>query len=248
MSSLDPNKTTFDNKPRVLAPAGSHLARNYAIIDIGTHMESYLGQPPTEKHKVILLWEFPQILHTFDQAKGPEPLSANQEYNFIGGDKSNLLNALRTWGRSPTLSKVDLKPYLGQYCTLGIIHKPKKSDPSVIHQRVADGGRAVSPIMDVFLPLKWHPEKNPTGTIKPFNPNVYFDLDEFTWDAYNKLPKWIREKIAKSKEWPAVSAKAGAPPQQVQPAQQQVAYAAPQTGVPQAAAPIMADPNVAPSF
>jgi len=41
-------------------------------------------------------------------------------------------------------------------------------------------------------------------TQKTENETIFFSLTNFSWESYNKLPKFIQETIAKSKEWPGI--------------------------------------------
>lgn len=206
--SLNPDSANFSGgTPRKLVPAGQQIARNYAIVDLGTQTEQFQGQEPTKKPKVLLMFEFPEHKHVYDEKVGPETLTMSQEYTFIASDRSKLPAVLQAWGSLKTLpSQLNLKPYLGQYCMIMVEHKPKKSDPTAIRANIMGNGRSISPI---------HPSMK-QSLPAPSRPNVWFDLDNFSWEVYNSFPKYVKEWIAKSAEWPSVLVKHPAPVQQAQ--------------------------------
>lgn len=212
--SLDPNKSTYDSKPRVLPKQGRKVARNYGVIDIGTQMESFKNNPPEPTAKVILMFELPKELHTYDEKEGPKPLTVFHEYTNKASDRGSLCKVLKSWGNLQDIpKKLNLKPYLGKYCELTIEHKPKKSDPSIIYANIADGGKAISPttksIEDPQNPGKQIMLVDPQTKIpygcQAFNKDIWFDMDNFTWAQFKSLPKYIQEKIRKSVEWPAIT-------------------------------------------
>jgi hypothetical protein len=42
------------------------------------------------------------------------------------------------------------------------------------------------------------------------NPPLYFDFDEFSMEAFEKIPEWIQKIIKESPEWKKIEAKGGA--------------------------------------
>ncbi|MCC7514509.1 MAG: hypothetical protein IT212_07435 [Bacteroidia bacterium] len=219
--SLNPAKSSFDNKPRVNPKVGKHVVRNFGVIDIGTQMESFEGKPPKPTPKVILMFEFPKVLHVFDEKVGPEPLQVFSEYSFIASDRSKLCKVLKAWGRLEMSPKqLNLKPYLGKYCEVEIEHKPKRDDPSIIYSNIADNGRSVFPVTESIddpqqegkvIQLIDPATRIPYGC-KAYNANVWFDMDNFTWEQFKSLPKFIQDKIRKSREFPEKVATHGAEP------------------------------------
>lgn len=233
--SLDPNKSASNSGPRVLPDEGTQIIRNYGIIDIGTQMESFNNRPPEPVAKVMLLFEFPKKLHVFDQNVGPVPLTLFQEYTFIASERAKLMKVIKAWGKlTQTPKTLNLKPYLGQYCMATIVHQSSKKDPEAKYAAIGDGGRSISPVMDE---LKDPNTRKPLGC-REFNENIWLDLDHFNWNDYNKLPKYVQNKIQKSKEWLAIYA---ANPQQAPVGQthqpQQQNYSQPAGQPMQAAAP-----------
>lgn len=209
---LDAPKTN-SNGPRPLPPAGIAIARCYAIIDLGTQNTTWKGQPK-QQAQVQFSFELPSHLHVFDQNKGPQPLSVHQTYTLSSGDKAKLPKVLKTWAKmtkTPEITAAFIAKFIGQFCTLTIEHKPSTTDPNAIYANIAMAGAAIAPQM----------KEIPVPTY-PMNETIIFNLDQFSWATFNKLPKFIQEKIQKSLEWSGVVAKHGKNPvEQEQNANQQ---------------------------
>lgn len=236
--SLNPNSVQATSRP--LPAAGLLAARNYMIIDLGIQSESYNNQPPTKAPKVTFIWELGTQLHQFDEKKGKEPLTVMAEYSMTAGTKSKLPGVLKTWGSMANLpKKINVAPFLGQYCMLTIEHYIKKDNTQ--GHRIAGSGRQVAPFMKE-LP------KPPA-----YNPNFLFDLDAFTWESFYKVPKFLQDKIRKCEQWAGIVARLPEPVN----AQGQDgngagnSYQQPTNAIPETAAPIhMASQgdNEAPAF
>lgn len=200
--SLNPQQSASTNKPRPVIPPGTYIARNYAVIDLGTQMESYMGQEPKASHKVILIFEIPKFMHVFEEEKGPQPLVVSQEYTFIASDKSKLAKVMKAWGSLKEMPKtLNLKKYLGKYCTVTVENKEvTKNGNTNTYSSIADGGRSISPVMEEMK-----------GSLpQACNPDVWLEMDmntPFDWATFGKIPKWIQEKMKKSQEWSGITTK-----------------------------------------
>lgn len=206
--SLD-GKEGFRKKQKPIPPAGLQLAVCYSIIDLGTHDETFPGQAPKPTPKVHFSWEFPGYTGIFDEKKGPQPLAVFQEYTIAAGDRAKLPKMLSSWGRIPIkeITKISAKllgMFLGQACTINVVHETsKKADDvdadtgqKIQYANIGNKGESVMPRME--------------GMVKPdktVNPPIFFNLDQFSWEQYAKIPKHLQDRIAKSKEWPSILAK-----------------------------------------
>ena len=81
---------------RELIPAGTYIARCYAMIHIGTNKDQYMGQ---EKmiNKVRFSWEIPALMKVFDEAKGEQPMAIHKDYTLSLYEKANLRADLESW-------------------------------------------------------------------------------------------------------------------------------------------------------
>jgi hypothetical protein len=102
------------------------------------------------------------------------------------------------------ITKLNLKPFLGAYCMLNIEHEQAKKDPSKIYACIGQKGLMVMPMT--------------AGVPKPaaIKPNVYLDLDFFSWEVFKALPPFIQKKIQASKNWADIIRKNPEPVQQAE--------------------------------
>ncbi len=185
------NATNTAPKREVIS-AGNYAARCYQMIHIGTVKEIILGE---EKilNKVRIGWELPTELKVFNEDKGEQPLVLSEEFTLSMHEKSKLRKFLASW-RGKDFSEDEAKCFdvtklVGAACMLNIIHKPSKKDPSTIYAVIG----SVSPV--------------PKGlTVSPqINPTFILDYDNFSVEAFNQLPDFIRNKMLNSIEYASMN-------------------------------------------
>ena len=160
------------------APAGTHAARCYQVIDIGTQKGEYNGIP-NYKHKVLLGFELSDEL-----MEDRRPFSVSGFYTLSLSKKGNLRPLLEGWRGVPFSETealgFDISKLLGQPCIL-----------TVVHNTVGD--KTYANILSISKPMKGM-------EIKPaVNPLIEFSL-ETDMDKFNDLPQWIQKIISKSVE------------------------------------------------
>lgn len=168
-----------DGGERIIIPAGTHVARCYGMIDLGTQYSEKFGN---WSHKVLVQWELPNEL--MDDGR---PLAISKKYTISLNEKSNLRKDLESWlGRSITEKEeregFSLGSMLGAPCLLSIIHT---ENGNKVYANVAG-------VMSV-----------PKGTTVPdlVNPLVSYDVENGADGVFAKLPEWIRAMIAESREF-----------------------------------------------
>jgi hypothetical protein len=176
-------------------PAGSHLARCYRIIDLGTQQTEYLGQI---KHlrKVMFGWE----LHGEDNEGNPlltekgDPMAIFKNYTLSLNEKANLRLDLQGWrGKQFTdeeSQRFDISNVLGAWCMLSVLHRPGK-DGNKMFANVA----SISPV-----PAQVRKMGLPDGT----NSLQMFRLAEPDMTLFETFSKGLKEKIEASPEWRAL--------------------------------------------
>jgi hypothetical protein len=175
-----------------LIPAGNYIARCYQMIQIGHVREMILGEIKT-LNKVRIGWELPTETKVFNVEKGEQPFVISEEYTLSMHEKSNLRKMLASW-RGKEFSQeeaagFDITKLLGVPCMLNIIHKPAKSDPSIIYQKIG----SVSPLAKgVSCP----PQSNPISVLQ---------YDKFNFEFFNSLPDFLKDKIKQSEEFMKLS-------------------------------------------
>lgn len=158
----------------VLAPEGLHIARCYTLIDLGEQINKTYGN---RSPKVLIGWEFTDKL-----MEDGRPFIHMQTYTTSLSEKSNLRSLLEAWrgkGFTPEeLKGFKLKTVLGAPCYITTKHS-----------------------LNLQTQKKWSDVisicRLPAGVPCPtaVNPQVYFDLDEYSEAAYLAVPEGIRKKI-----------------------------------------------------
>jgi hypothetical protein len=182
-----------DRKKFEIAPAGTHLARLYRIIDLGTQMREYEGKVNMLR-KVKFFWE----LHGEDGTGKPlltldgKPLIQSKEYTLSLGEKTNLRRDLESWrGKAfsdDELKGFDLKNILGQFCMVNISHREK------LDMTYADL-KGVSGVPAIY---------KKAGLPESVNSTLLFSLDKFDEQVFDSLSENIKETIRKSPEYRAL--------------------------------------------
>src|SRR5664280_1243118 len=164
---------------RIIIPAGTHVARCYGVIDLGTQYSEKFGN---SSRKVQVQWELPNEL--MDDGR---PLAISKKYTLSLNEKANLRKDLESWlGRSITEKEEKegfaLGSLLGAPCLLSVIHAESNNKTYA----------NIAGVMSV-----------PKGTAVPeqSNPMVSYDVENGKDAVYEKLPEWIRKVIEESKEF-----------------------------------------------
>jgi hypothetical protein len=180
--------TQGESKPKQLPPAGTHVARCYSVVDLGTQTLQYMGTEK-EMRKIRVTWELPDERAVFDEEKGEQPFVLSKEYTLSLYEKANLRHDLESWrGKQFTaqeLAGFDIFTLLGAPCLLSVIHK------------TTDKGKTFANIATV--------SKLPKGTIcpPPVNQIVAYAISDLDGGEFNNLPQWLQDKIKASREWNA---------------------------------------------
>lgn len=157
-------------------PAGTHSARCYQIIDIGTQKTEYQGEVKFLS-KIILSFETPD-----EKMEDGKPFIIHQEYTASMGEKANLRQHLESWrGRQFTpeeLTGFDVSRLLDQPCVITVIHKTSGS------------GNTYAKITGISKPMKGMEVPAVTNTLLKWEMG----------DDMTPLPDWIQKKVLASRE------------------------------------------------
>ena len=184
MKATEGNSGTFEQ-----APAGTHIARCYKLVDLGTQDREFQGEVKRTR-QVLIGWELPGELMKTGEYAG-QPFSVSKFYTLSLHEKATLRAHLKNWrGREFTpaeLEGFDLKNVLGHGCLLSVV--------------MNDKGRAV---VGGVMAL-------PKGSTVPpaVNPTVYMSLDkdEFNQDVFDSFSEKMKAMITGSDEYIALTAK-----------------------------------------
>jgi len=159
--------------------AGTHVARCYGIIDLGTQYSAKFGR---WANKIMLQFEL-----LADQTEDGRPSTISKKYTLSLNDKASLRKDLESWlGRPVTAAEerdgFALGSMLGTACLLSILH----------------GGNAEKAYAYVAGVMSL-----PEGMAVPqaVNPVVLYDIGKGEDAVYAKLPEWVRDLIHQSREF-----------------------------------------------
>lgn len=165
-----------------LAPAGTHLAVCYRVIDLGTQTGSYMGKPKSQ-HKILVAWELPD-----EKMKDGRPFSIMQRYTWSMSEKARLRKDLESWRgvpfTDPDFGTFDIKNVLGKGCLLNVIH-------------AESGDKTYANIASISKMMKGQVAPEPT------NEKLYLWIHPSRWDAatFAKLSPGMQTTITQSPEY-----------------------------------------------
>lgn len=157
------------------APQGLHIARCYAVIDCGLHLNKAFGN---SSPKILIAWEISDCL-----MPDGRPFAQMQSYTSSISPQSKLKALLEAW-RGKRFSESERKGFklqslLGVPCYLTTKHVSNPHNPN----------QPWSSIISICkLP-------STVSCPPPFNTPVHFDLDHYSEETYLKLPEGIRKRI-----------------------------------------------------
>lgn len=169
-------------EPRELPPAGAHIATIYSVVQFGTMDGEYKGKA-TSKNKIRITWELPEEVRDFDGEK--KPMVVGKTYTASLYEQAKLRPIVEG-----ILGEIDEETFkienlIGKSCMIQLAQEEYLGNE----------------YMDVVSATQL-PKSVPAP--KQINPSTYLDYQE-GWDdaVYEKLPNWMKEKMAESNEMKA---------------------------------------------
>lgn len=180
-------KADYVNSSKELVPAGSHLARCYEMIELGTVEDTYEGRTKNVR-KVRISWELPLEQRVFKESEGEQPFVVSKEFNLYMNEKATLRGFVESW-RGKAYSEEEAKDFevtklVGAPCMITIIHDKTKKGTD--YAKVA----SVSPVVKG---MQIPPQINPSRI-------VYYGMPDF-FEVFKQLPEFIQEKMKASLEF-----------------------------------------------
>lgn len=173
-----------------ICPEGTHIARLFKIIYIGTVETEYEGKKSWTP-MVKLQWELPNEPKKWTDKDGVEQdgvFSISKELTFSMGKKANLRKLVEgMMGKSLSDDEAyefDLDTVLGHACILNIVHKKTKDGQNTFAQI-----NSATPLMK--------------GMVAPegINQTKIIDVATSPEEDINFLYEKLRDKMKSSKEW-----------------------------------------------
>lgn len=190
---------THAQKPEttyVLPPAGTHVARIYKFMNLGTRYQEYKGVQKEYADTLInISFELPNELHSFKvkNAQGVEeevekPFAISREFTLSMGGKSNLRPFVEgIIGVQLTDDEAygfDLETLVGHACLITITHK-----------KSTDGERTFANIVSTAPLMKG------MTVPEPVNSPVVQNVNDMPLAEIEALPKFLADKIKLSDEY-----------------------------------------------
>lgn len=168
-----------------IVPSGTHIARCYSMIHIGTVEWDYNGEQKFS-NKVRLTFELPNEMREFSGEQ--KPMVISKEYTLTMHEKSNLRKDLEMWrGKQFSyneLAHFDLMLMLEECCNLTVIHKTTKAG----NEYAMIGGLSSLP--------------KGIECTNQINPTFIFNYGEnFNQEWLEEQPEWIQNQIKNTPEY-----------------------------------------------
>lgn len=180
------NNLPIQSKPAGLVAEGLHLARCYALIQLGTIfiVDKWQAQ-------VRLQFELPYDVRVFRKGAKPAPKTVSKEYAANLYNKSWLKRHLISWLGEEVMLRLDeanndgFDPFIvvGQPCQLDMRHK--QSQKGAWYEDI-----------EMIYPA------GPAHVIpEQYNPTQILTFDNFDKNVFANLPEFVQKKIVGSKEY-----------------------------------------------
>lgn len=194
-----PTTAPVATKTFTLTPAGTHVARVYGFLNLGTRLQEYQGQPKDYPDTLVrFTLELPLELNEFEyedkdtgeKVKVSKPFVISREFTLSMGKKSNLRPFVEgIIGTSLTDAEAgafDIETLVGMTCQATITHAKSKDG-----QNTYANLTSVAPLMKgINVP-------------EPINEPKIQDVKTMTMEEINELPQFLQDKITISDEFKA---------------------------------------------
>jgi hypothetical protein len=175
----------------VPVPSGTHLARCYRIIDLGTQKSEYQGEIKYQP-KIMIQFE----VHGEDAEGQPittnkgEPMSISKNYTLSLHEKAGLRKDLQSWrGKEFTdqeLKGFELKNLLGAWCMINVVRRAGRDGKDYTN---------IEGIIPVPAPIK------KMGLPDGVNDTKIFSLREPDMELFKTFSDNMQFKIRSTPEW-----------------------------------------------
>jgi hypothetical protein len=166
-------------------PKGTHVARLYQIVHIGTSHYEYMGEEKSSD-KVRLTFELCNERKVFKEGDEPKPYSISREFGLSMGKKSHLRPFVEgmagTAFTDDEAYAFDIETLIGSACLLNVVHAEKGDNT------YANISSATPLVKGMEAP-------------EQFNESKVIDVNSSPEEEIAALPDFLKDKIYKSDEW-----------------------------------------------
>lgn len=174
-----------DFKP---TPEGQHEMICTRVVDMGTHKSEYQGQV-RHLRKILISWEIPAVRTVIDGKDVPAIHSERFTWSFH--EKSNLRKTLENWRGTPFKPEDFSGPPNGFHIRK-LVGVPCYAQ--IMHETGGNGKTYANMTSIMRYPGKAENWPKAEGDL------IFFDLDDFRQDVFDKLTKRIKAQIAETPE------------------------------------------------
>lgn len=171
-----------------LPPAGTHVARVFSIIHLGTHKKEGKDGKPWEVGEARIAFELPLETKVFKEGDAPKPIVITKKYTESLGEKANLRKLIEAVIGTTLLNEeayaFDVHDILGKTCMITIKHKVNDST----NEKYAYVEATNALMKGVECPAQ-------------VNPTYIFTMVPFDEEKFFALPDFIRDEIMESPEY-----------------------------------------------
>lgn len=178
-------------------PEGQHLMVCSRIIDLGTQPGSPMY--PSPKRKIRIFWELPDERMKMTDDRGGEkdvPVLHSEQYTVSFHEKANLRKVLEQW-RGKAFVETDFAGPPDGFHLAKLIGIPAFGQ--IVHEH--SDGKTYANLNSIMKPPREMFEKY-KGRVE--GETVFFDLDDFKQDVFDKLSDRVKETIKGSPEFKAL--------------------------------------------
>lgn len=178
-------------------PEGQHLMVCSRIVDLGTQPGSQ--KFPQPKRKIRIFWELPNERITYTDGDGREhegPVLHSEQYTASFNEKANLRKDLEAW-RGKAFTDEDFSGPPNGFHLSRLIGIPAYAQ--IVHEH--RDGNTYANLNSIMKPPKELFEQY-RGKIE--GETIFFDLDDFKQEEFEKLSDRLKETIRKSPEYLAM--------------------------------------------
>lgn len=170
---------------RELIPEGTHPARIYEYIHLGTQKGEFEGRE-TNYYKIRFTFEFPTEKRTFKEENGEKPMVQSYDATLSFNEKANLRKLAEACvGKMTDAEAVnfDVDTLVGKACLVSVVHTPPKDGISYAK-------------INGFMPLM-------KGlTVEPqINESRILTFENWNQELFSELPQFVKDKITSSPEY-----------------------------------------------
>lgn len=167
-------------------PPGCHFAICNMVVDLGIQETTFQGKSKSQ-HQVYIRWEVPDERVTYEK-DGKEiegPCSIGATYTLSLSEKANLRKILENWRGVPftdqELKGFDITTIAGKCCQVMVQHKTA-------------GGKTYANVTGVMGISR--DQKERARAAKSEVGVIVYSLDDPDPELEERLPNWLREKLA----------------------------------------------------